>query len=59
MSDDRERPDNHTDEDPASQRRVRFGHLPPRVRPDELVESEEAESLHEEPQQPMVRREWG
>jgi len=36
-----------------------FRQLPARVRPEDLVEAEEAEPVHEEPGQPMVRREWG
>ncbi|MFI7542327.1 hypothetical protein [Actinoplanes sp. NPDC049599] len=63
MSDDRERaepdPDSRTDEELERQRQTRFGHLPARVRPEDLVETEDADVAHEEPGQPMVRREWG
>jgi len=59
MSEDRERTEPHTEEELAHLRQMRFGHLPARVRPEDLVETEEAEPVHEEPGQPMVRREWG
>jgi len=59
MSDDRERTESSTEEDLAQQRQTRFGHLPARVRPEDLVETEDPDAAHEEPGQPMVRREWG
>jgi hypothetical protein len=62
MSEDREqvepRTEPRTEEDLARQRHARFGHLPARVRSEDLVETESAEPVHEEPAQPMVRREW-
>jgi len=62
MSADHERAETGTgteEEELAQVRQARFGHLPPRVRPEDLVESEPAEPGHEEPEEPMVRREWG
>ena len=59
MSGDREQIEPRTEEELTQQRQARFGHLPARVGPQDLVESEEAEPVHEEPEQPMVRREWG
>ncbi len=59
MSDDRERTGTLTEEELAYLRHLEFGHLPARVRPEDLVETEEADSVREEPEQPMVRREWG
>ncbi|GID95755.1 hypothetical protein ACFQFC_02485 [Amorphoplanes digitatis] len=59
MSEHREPAEPGTDEELASLRHKRFGQLPARVRPEDLVEAEEAEPAHEEPGQPMVRREWG
>ena len=59
MSEHREQTEPHTEEELADLRHTRFGHLPARVRPEDLVETEEAEPVHEEPGQPMVRREWG
>jgi hypothetical protein len=59
MSDDREQTETRTEEELARSRHLRFGHLPARVRPEDLVETEEADAVHEEPEQPMVRREWG
>jgi hypothetical protein len=59
MSEHPEQTEPPTDEELANLRRTRFGHLPPRVRPEDLVEAEETEPLHEEPGPPMVRREWG
>ena len=47
------------DEELARTRSARFGHLPDRVPPENLVEEEDREPAHEEPGQPMVRREWG
>jgi hypothetical protein len=48
-----------TEEELADLRHTRFGRLPARVRPEDLIESEETEPVHEEAQEPMVRREWG
>jgi hypothetical protein len=59
MSDHRERTEPRTEEELAELRQTRFGHLPARVRSEDLVETEEAESAPAEPEQPMVRREWG
>jgi hypothetical protein len=59
MSEHRSQTEPLTDEELAHLRRTRFGHLPARVKPEDLVETEEAEPSHEEPGQPMVRREWG
>jgi hypothetical protein len=59
MSEDREQTEPRTEEELADLRHTKFGHLPARVRPEDLVETEEAESGPEEPGQPMVRREWG
>jgi hypothetical protein len=54
MSDDRS-----TDEDFALLRHAKFGELPDRVAPEDMVETADADPAHEEPQQPPVRREWG
>jgi hypothetical protein len=59
MSGHREQAEPNTDEELAELRRTRFGHLPARIRPEDLTEAEEAEHAHEEPGPPMVRREWG
>lgn len=59
MSDDEEALEPHTEEELAQMRQARFGHLPARVRPEDQVESESADPVHEEPGQPLVRREWG
>lgn len=59
MGEDHDPAEPFTDEELAYLRHVRFGQLPARVRPDELVETEETDPSHEEPAQPMVRREWG
>jgi len=58
MGDDREKAEARSEEGLAYLRHMKFGHLPARVRPEDLVETEEAEPMHEEPVQPMVRREW-
>ncbi|WBB66106.1 hypothetical protein [Micromonospora sp. WMMD812] len=48
-----------TDAEFARRRHVRFGELPVRVVPaEDLVETVDTEPAHEEPEQPMVRREW-
>ncbi len=59
MSEHPEQIEPPTDEELANLRQRRFGQLPARVRPEDLVEAQEAEPVHEEPEQPMVRREWG
>jgi hypothetical protein len=59
MGEDREQAAARTDEELTSLRHRRFGRLPARVRPEDLVETEETEVAHQEPGQPMVRREWG
>ena len=59
MSEEREHAEPFTDEELAYLRHVRFGHLPARIQPEDLVETEETDPTHEEPAQPMVRREWG
>jgi hypothetical protein len=59
MSADRVQPEPRTEEELADLRHTRFGHLPARIRPEDLVETEDADSAQEEPAQPMVRREWG
>lgn len=47
------------DEEHARRRHARFGRLPGHVPPEEWVESVEAEPQHEEPPEPVPRREWG
>lgn len=59
MSEDRAQTEPHTEQELAYLRHVRFGHLPVRVRPEDAVETAEAEPVPEEPGPPMVRREWG
>ena len=59
MSDDRDQTTARTDDDLTLQRQERFGHLPDRVRPEDVVETADTDSAHDEPEQPMVRREWG
>ncbi|MEH0820918.1 MULTISPECIES: hypothetical protein [unclassified Micromonospora] len=59
MSEDREGNDRAADEEFEAQRHDRFGKLPGRVAPDELVETADTEPPHEEPGEPPVRREWG
>ncbi|MGN9910102.1 hypothetical protein ACTMTJ_21365 [Phytohabitans sp. LJ34] len=59
MSEDHDRAEPFTDDELAFLRHVRFGSLPARVRPEDLVETEEADRSREEPQEPMVPREWG
>ena len=59
MTDDREHTEPRTEDELAHLRQTRFGHLPARVRPEDLVETNDADPAHEEPEQPMVRREWG
>jgi len=57
--DDQTKAERFTDEELAFLRFARFGELPSRVRPSEMVETVDADAEREEPQQPMVRREWG
>jgi hypothetical protein len=59
MSQDRVQSEPQTEQELADLRQTRFGHLPDRVRPEDLVETKEADAAPEEPVQPMVRREWG
>ena len=59
MGEDRGHTDRLTDEEFEIQRHVRFGKLPPRVAPADVVETTETDPPHEEPEQPPVRREWG
>jgi hypothetical protein len=59
MREDQEQTEPRTEEELTLLRHRRFGHLPARVQPEDLVETEEAAPVHEEPEQPMVRREWG
>jgi hypothetical protein len=56
---EREQTEPRTEEELAHVRQTRFGHLPPRVSPEDLVETEDTDQAHEEPGQPMVRWEWG
>jgi hypothetical protein len=58
MNETREEPETRTEEELAQVRQARFGHLPARVRPEDLVESEDTDRHPDEPAQPMVRREW-
>ncbi len=48
-----------SEEEYAALRQTRFGELPARVTPTELVETVETELRHEEPAEPPVRQEWG
>ncbi|MCM0673815.1 hypothetical protein NCC78_03710 [Micromonospora phytophila] len=57
MSEDREHPDRSTD-DESEARRARFGKLPARVAPEDLVETRDTDPPHDEPGEPPVRREW-
>ncbi|MDO3700827.1 hypothetical protein Q3W71_03920 [Micromonospora sp. C28SCA-DRY-2] len=59
MSEDREHADRKKDEEYETRRRDRFGKLPERVAPEDLVETTDTDPAHEEPQEPQVRREWG
>jgi hypothetical protein len=59
MSEDREHTERLTDEEFDVLRHTRFGELPARVPPADLVETAETDPAHEEPEQPPVRREWG
>ncbi|MFC6018275.1 hypothetical protein ACFP2T_18950 [Plantactinospora solaniradicis] len=59
MGEDRGHTERLTDEEFASVRRVRFGRLPARVVPADLVETAETDPPHDEVEPPMVRREWG
>lgn len=59
MSDSTEDPERLAEEDPAYVRQAKFGRLPARVHPADVVESEDAGPVHDEPDVPMVRREWG
>lgn len=59
MGEDRGHTERSTDEEFARRRHVRFGELPARVTPADLVETVDTDPPHEEPPQPPVRREWG
>jgi hypothetical protein len=59
VSDDPGNTERFTDEEYAFLRHIRFGELPARVAPEDLVEAVETDPRHEEPEQPPVRREWG
>ena len=59
MDEDREHHERFTDEELAFLRFARFGELPARVAPADLIESAETDPPHEEPAEPSVRREWG
>jgi hypothetical protein len=52
-------PERLTDEEIEARRRARFGTLPVRIMPADLVETARTEPPHEEPAEPAVRREWG
>ena len=47
------------DEQPASLRHAKFGELPARVVPDDLIETKAADPPQDEPPEPQFRREWG
>jgi hypothetical protein len=59
MGEDHGHTEPFTDEELAFLRHARFGELPDRVAPGDMVETAEADPAHEEPPQPPVRREWG
>jgi hypothetical protein len=59
MGAERERAGEFTDEQYEVLRHVRFGELPARVAPVDLVETVQRDASHEEPPEPPVRREWG
>ena len=59
MQDSREHTEQFTDEEYACLRYVRFGELPPRVAPADLVELAETDPPPPEPHELPVRREWG
>jgi len=46
------------DEELALIRHAKFGEPPARMAPDNLIETREADPPHEEPQEPLFRREW-
>jgi hypothetical protein len=58
MGEHREHTERFTDEEFAFLRHVRFGELPARVAPADMVETAETDPPPEEPGQPPVRREW-
>jgi hypothetical protein len=51
-------PKQSTDES-ALLRRAKFGKLPARVVPDDMIETAETDRPHEESQEPIFRQEWG
>lgn len=59
MSEEREHTDRSTDDEFEARRHGRFGKLPDRVPPEDLVETKDTDPAHEEPGEPPVRREWG
>nr|MDT0660163.1 hypothetical protein [Micromonospora sp. DSM 115978] len=58
MTEDQDRTERSTDDEFEARRRARFGRLPTRVLPAELVETAKTDPPPEEAD-PMVRREWG
>ncbi|MEH0983716.1 hypothetical protein [Micromonospora sp. CPCC 205556] len=58
MTEDREPTDRPTDDESEARRRARFGKLPKRFAPEELVETKDTEPPPEGPGEPPVRREW-
>jgi hypothetical protein len=59
MADNHEQTETGKEKELADLRHEKFGHLPTRVLPDDLVETEEAKGPHEDPDEHLVRREWG
>src|SRR6516165_4654978 len=69
MDQDRQHTKQFTDEELALRRHARFGQLPARVvpndqlparvLPNDLIETKETDPPHEEPQEPVYRRNWG
>ena len=47
-----------TDEEYAFLRRARFGELPARVAPEDLVEMAETDAPNEDPPEPVLRPDW-
>ncbi|MFI6261393.1 hypothetical protein [Micromonospora sp. NPDC051006] len=58
MGDRRGHADRSKDEEFEEQRHARFGKLPDRVEPEDLVETADTDPPREEPPEPPVRREW-
>jgi hypothetical protein len=59
MSEDREPVERLADEESALQRSGRFGQLPARVKPEEMVEQVESDSRTDVPEQAFDARTWG